>query len=251
MSQQLKDYIEHSKTRGVSVEQIKVALLEAGWPEKVVAQELDGQESAPAAPTSIATTIDHVSTHAQAQPVATETPTNTFATAGVTKVEIVPSIMPVAVERVSSPRGVEYALLFLGFWATIAGVITMGNLAIFSQFSTASAAFPLSILIILFPIFIGFFLRLRKAEIKKPALAKDPSRRRGIQVTQLVMATVIIIQSFSFVYRLIGCGGNTGVCTDRFSWRSLFSLLFSYLICGSVFAYLWMIERRALAESEM
>lgn len=148
---------------------------------------------------------------------------------------------PMAVVKMYSTRGVEYAMLSIALWllagSLIAAIIALAN----GESSMSTLATPLSLMIVCFPVFAFFFLRTKKAEMANPDIKNDPSRRRFIQITQLVAFITLLTNTIVFVYDLLHkATGSEGQSIGK----SLINLAVVTVVAGGVFAYYWLEEHK-------
>ena len=149
--------------------------------------------------------------------------------------------MPIAVVRVLSTRGVEYGMMTIALWVsaiTLAWVIlNMANGG--GGFDTLVV--PTASLVICVPVFGLFFLRLKKAELAKPSLRLDPSKRRWSQTSQFLAYISLLVNFIYFVYSLLlhVSGGKGPAIT-----KSLINLVVVLVIAGGVLLYYWRDEHK-------
>jgi hypothetical protein len=153
------------------------------------------------------------------------------------------AVVPVAVVRVLSPRGVEYVFLTI---ALFTGAIGLGSALISlvngkTDFSVL--AFPAALLVVAVPVFAWLFLRLKKAELLNPALKLDPSKRRSTQFTQIATFVVGFFTLVGFVSALFAkmAGDYNGSIT-----KLILDVLVVLLVAGGMLVYYWRDEHRAL-----
>lgn len=104
----------------------------------------------------------------------------------------------------------------LGVAATAWGSLLNGIVDVTVQGSLGSIgdiinSYALAALIVSFPVFAILFLRLGNKEESEPALLRDASRRRGMQITLVISFVVAIGKLISYLYSLL----NTGSLTDE------------------------------------
>ncbi len=243
-------YVQSMRNKGLSDDDIKTRLRDAGWSEADITAAFANidDELAPPPP---------VPKHSESP----ETP------AGETK--------PVAVVQQYSTRGIEYAIMFFSLGI---GAIALGNLLHYlvnsvldpaqggSYFSAESVALPATAALVTIPIFTLLFLRLKRAEKAEQDLHKDSSRRKWIQVTLLVtFLWGIWAFVFNFYKLLLGNATTPDFCelyrpgidgpdpscitppvmtTTEFIVLHLLHIAITLLIAGSIFAYWWIDEHR-------
>ncbi len=215
MGDDLHKYIRQARDSGADHQTIKDRLVGAGWHPQTVSDALH----------------QHGASEQSAPPTL---PVNTR------------SQTPIAVVQALSTRGVEYYFMIIALAVVAVSLaIILHNIAssLFDDgkvyaFNTATMTGASSALIVSLPLFIFFFLRLKKAELQNPSLLLDPSRRRAIQILLIVTFVVGLISVISYVIAFFSLtyGGNdespTGLIIADF--------VISTLIVGGVFANYWM-----------
>lgn len=148
---------------------------------------------------------------------------------------------PVAVVKVLSVRGVEYAMMTLALWmSAVTFLWTIVNL-IHGSPSFSRLAAPVSSLIVCLPVFAFFFLRLKKGELENPNFRLDPSKRRWSQLTQLFAFLVCIANLIFFIYTIMQIiGGESKASLVKAS----LDLLTILIVAGGILVYYWFDERR-------
>lgn len=216
MSEDLHNYIRQAKETGTDHQTIKNRLVDAGWQPETVGDALRQHEtkelSMPTIPKSIS------------------------------------SQTPIAVVQALSTRGVEYyfMIIALAVLAVSLGFI-MHNIA--SSFFEDSKLYALnasmmtgasSALVVSLPIFVFFFLRLKKAELQNPSLLLDPSRRRAIQILLITTFIVGLISAISYVIAFFSLSYG-GMDSDYAPIGLLIAdFVITTLIIGGIFANYWM-----------
>jgi hypothetical protein len=214
----LHSFIEKGRAKNTSDKVLKERLLAAGWQEPLIDAVLEGNE-VPLPPTQSYGGELHVK-----------------------------SMAPVAVSSVASQKGFEYLLMFIALWAVAASFMTLLNFAIRGDMSGGVAAFPVTILLVGLPIFAFFFLRLKKAELKDPDLRKDASRRRALQITQLVTFGAVVIHLVTLLYGFIrscdqAVASYSYSTCDKSDGKDVLHFLVTLVIAGGIFLYYWFDER--------
>jgi hypothetical protein len=157
---------------------------------------------------------------------------------------------PIAVVHNLSVRGFEYSIMFISLIASAFsfGVILLSligqlfnNPDIGTSSDSGTTSFFITLLIVVFPIFVLLFLRLKKAEISDPQVRLDPSRRKWLQFTQLVSFLVGIGFIVAFVYQLFNYSSNNNPNV----LQQLIDTLVVIAIAGSIFTYYWLDEHKA------
>jgi hypothetical protein len=149
--------------------------------------------------------------------------------------------LPVPVVQVLSVRGVEYTMMTLTLWIVAAALIwiLLSKLNGITGFSLL--IFPTSLLIVCVPVFSLLFLRLRKAEVKNPALRLDASKRRLSQFTQVIAFATCLFNLIGFVYLVLSkVSGEAAPSIGK----SLVNLLVVLVVAGGILAYYWFDEHR-------
>ncbi len=202
----IQSYIEKERAKSLSDEEIKSRLIAAGWNSELVELGLKGDDMPPLAPGA---------THP------TDTSNNQ-----------IDSAKPVAVVEATSPKSLEYNMMFLTLWLSAFGVLFITNVFLFGGGTdNGFIGFALTILLICLPIFLILFMRLRKAEEANPELKHDLSRKKSIQSTQTVAFIIILIHTIITVYQVLNSSGNIG--SQVLSW------LLTLIVFGSIFVYYW------------
>lgn len=211
MSEDLHNYIRQARQNGADHQTIKDRLVGAGWHPQTVGEALDMHQPALAA------------THNKTQ-------------------------MPIAVVQALSTRGVEYYLMMI---ALVVSAISLGLVLhsiaaqLFSDstaysFNTSVMSFASSALVVSLPLFIFFFLRLKKAELRTPSLLADPSRRRAIQIVLITSFVFGLLSTASYVFAFFSLSYG-GTDTEGESISLLIAdFVIATLIIGGIFANYWM-----------
>lgn len=228
--QNLKEFIDKSRTKGLEDNEIRQKLLGVGWEESDVDKALGDDLDIPLPPGK--NSISGADNHHASQPI--------------------------SVVQNLSVRGFEYMVMFITLLASAFSIGALAHSYVDDIFSKASDTyyygqandantFVVTVLIVCFPIFVYLFLRLKKAELANPALRRDPSRRKLSQLTQLVAFLFGIGYVIYFIYSLLSpdtYGDNPGV------GQQLLHTLVTLTIAGSIFIYLWREDHRG-AEGEV
>lgn len=148
--------------------------------------------------------------------------------------------MPVV--KVLSVRGLEYLMMSISLWFGAGGLLWGVLTAINGGTSFAILALPASLALVGVLVFAGFFIRLKKAELKDPSLRLDASKRRSSQITQIVTFLVLFFNLITFVYLVFAnLGGKSSVSIGK----AVINLLVVTAIAGGILAYYWVNEHRA------
>lgn len=150
---------------------------------------------------------------------------------------------PVAVVKTLSTRGLEYLFMSIALWIAASGLIWALLLVVNGQTSAPMLGFPATSLIVCIPVFAYFFIRLKKAELKDPALRFDASKRRLSQITQTIAFLTCIFNVITFVYLLfsIASGSSLGQSVVKL----ILDLLVILAVAGGILVYYWADEHRS------
>ena len=215
MSEDLHNYIRQARQSGADHQTIKDRLVGAGWHPQTVGEALDMQGAG-------------------------EQPTLTDAHGK--------SQTPIAVVQALSTRGVEYYLMMI---TLVTSAISLGLVLhsiaaqLFSDaagysFNASFMSFASSALVVSLPLFIFFFLRLKKAELRRPSLLVDPSRRRAIQIVLITSFALGLLTTAIYVFAFFSLSYG-GVDTEGENVGLLIAdFVITTLIIGGIFANYWM-----------
>lgn len=219
----LTDYIAAARKKGHDDDQIKSDLVGAGWDSSVVAAALHPSSDLPVPPPPPGQS----------------------------------SNAPRAVVHSLTTRGLEYIIMFisLGVAAFSFGSLLHSSInAVYGSESSilstgGSVPIAASALIVSYPILVFLFLRLKRAELADPALRRDPSRRRAIQLTLVVTFLVGLFYVIRFLYSLMSDNSRyTGGLIESTTANSLIGnfihLIITLAIAGGIFYYYWKDEHR-------
>lgn len=217
MNPELKKYIDHARTKQRTDADIRERLIATGWQAPMVDAALEGDDMPPPPPP------------VHSGPISMNRVNNA----------------PMAVTNVASIRGFEYSLMFLALWGLAGSLIAMLNFFAAGESSNTNLSLPITIILVSLPIFVFFFLRLKKAELKEPSLLQDPSRRRAIQITQLVTFVAVIIHLITLIYGLLkSCAGTPYSSCRKTDGTDFVHFLITLGIAGGIFAYYWIVEHK-------
>lgn len=146
------------------------------------------------------------------------------------------------VVKVLSVRGLEYLMMSISLWFGAGGLLWGVLTAINGGTSFAILALPASLALVGVLIFAGFFIRLKKAELKDPSLRLDASKRRSSQITQIVTFLVLFFNLITFVYLVFA---NLGGKSSTSIGKAAINLLVVTAIAGGILSYYWVNEHRA------
>jgi hypothetical protein len=202
----IQAYIQKERSKNLSDEEIAQRLTAAGWDPKLIELGLNGEDMPPMAPGQMPAT---------GQPTVADT-----------------SKKPIAVVEATSPKSLEYHMMFLTLWLSALGVLFITNVFLFGGGTdNGFSGFALTILLICVPIFLILFFRLRQAEELHPEIKNDLSRKKSIQSTQSLAFIIVLIHTIIMVYQVLNGSGNVG--SQVLSW------LLSLIVFGSIFVYYW------------
>lgn len=224
MNDDLHSYIRQARDSGADHKDIKDRLVDAGWHPNTVSSALDAH--APETP-----------------PVPGHNPPPML--------QADRAQTPIAVVQTLTTRGVEYYLMLISLAVSAASLgAVLHNIAteLFSDASSYSFAggmmsFAGAALLVSLPLFILFFLRLKKAELTNPSLLADPSRRRAIQIALIVTFVAGIISAIGFVFALFNLSYGTAEEETNVG-LTIADLVITVLIVGGIFTYYWLDSHR-------
>jgi len=151
------------------------------------------------------------------------------------------SLMPQAVVKVLSPRGLEYAFMTIALF-TSAFALSIALLSLVNgQTSFSVLAFPVAALVVSLPVFALLFLRLKKAELANPALRYDPSKRRASQFTQIFSFVIALFTLIGFLTTIFA---KISGSFDSSLVKVFLDVLVIEAIAGGLLAYYWIDEHR-------
>lgn len=146
------------------------------------------------------------------------------------------------VVKVLSVRGLEYLMMSISLWFGAGGLLWGVLTAVNGGTSFAILALPASLAIVGMLVFSGFFIRLKKAELKDPSLRLDASKRRSSQTTQIFAFLVLFFNLITFVYIVFAnLGGKSSISIGK----AAINLLVVTAIAGGILSYYWVNEHRA------
>lgn len=151
------------------------------------------------------------------------------------------ALRPMPVVKVLSPVGVEYVFLTLTLLVG-AGSLVGALLSLVNGHADFSAlAFPVAALVVTLPIFALLFLRLKKLELRNPAIRFDASKRRSTQFMQIVSFVISLLTLISFVYAVFAkLGGQTNLSIGKAALDALCVLV----VTVGILSYYWYDEHR-------
>jgi len=225
----LTAYIAAARKKGHADDQIKRDLTDAGWNPGQVAAALSPAEDLPVPP----------------PPPGPDAGSR--------------SDPPRAVVQTFSTRGLEYIIMFIALGVAAVALGSILHSSVNSLFGSSdsmlgsggSVPFAASALVVAFPILAYLFLRLQRAELTDPALRRDVSRKRAIQLTLVVTFLVGLGNVIYFVYSLM-----SGPSSDPYNYNSFGSsaansvlgnfvhLVITLAIAGGIFLYYWRDEHQ-------
>lgn len=229
MSDTLAEFIKKARSKGLDDQQIKSKLVQGGWTDQQAADALDDL-IVPPPPHTMASPVPHAAFGLHNQS----------------------ADKPIAVVQNLSVRGFEYAIMFLTLWSVAISIIVLALSAVSDFFNKAEGsytygqgntanAFFITVLIVSFPIFAFMFLRLKKAEFEDPALKQDQSRRKLVQITQLLGFITAMGFTIYFIYSLIS--PNDVSSGSPSALERLLDTLVAIAVAGGIFMYYWREDR--------
>lgn len=156
-------------------------------------------------------------------------------------------LRPVPTIRMLSARGMEYAMMTVALWITAASLAWILLNLVNGSRSFNFLVVPTAALVVSLPVYAGFFIRLKRAEIAHPKLRTDPSRRRWSQLTQFLAYVVFLINLIIYVYQLMlryGTDRANLPAIGRVTADAAVVLLISFVLL----AYYWVDEHRLTQE---
>jgi hypothetical protein len=224
MSNSVNEFVAKAKVAGLNDQQIVDKLVAGGWSEADARVALVGDLQAPPPP-------HHGSHHSNpsvsAHPLGNQN-------------------NPITVVSKISTRDTEYSIMYVCLLILTLGVGGVLHQILFSVFDGSGSdwwsggAFGVTMIIVSLPIFSYLFLRLKKAELKKPELLRSQTRHKGVKGMTLISFLALLIHAVIFVFMTIGTHGS-------FS-KGLAHLAVTILVAGSVFVYFWRDEHRNYKE---
>lgn len=151
-----------------------------------------------------------------------------------------PDVAPIPVVHVLSPRGVEYVMLTIALFTGAIGLTAILLCLVYGETGFSSLSFPIAMLLVGLPLFAGFFLRLKGAELDAPRLKLDQSKRRSTQFTQIVSFLVCLgalLGLLSSVFAAIG-----GDVDDI--GKAIGAAIIILIVFGGILAYYWWDEHK-------
>ncbi len=147
----------------------------------------------------------------------------------------------IPVVKVLSVRGLEYLMMSVGLWLGAGGLLWGVLTALNGGTSFTILAMPASLALVGVLVFAGFFIRLKKAELKDPSLRLDSSKRRTSQITQLLAFFVLLVNLITFVYICFTkLGGENSISLGK----AAINLLVVTVIAGGILLYYWLDEHK-------
>lgn len=229
MSQEIQNFIDAAKQKGLSEEEIKQKLLAAGWDQSLVDSALNGLV-VPLPPKSSDLTVPRPGDNTASQPV--------------------------TIVQNQSTRGLEYNIMFLALLISafgFAGLLhdLVDQITDTGVYAHIGGVFAITSLIVLGPIFTILFFRLRKAEEAEPSLRKDPFRKKWIQSTLLFSFLIGIGHVIYFVYSILSPDSYSSYSYNQpnstpggEAFALSLHVLVTIAVVGSIFAYYWIDEHK-------
>ncbi len=132
----------------------------------------------------------------------------------------------------------DYNMMFLSLWIVVAGLIAIINLMLFSGDGLTAIRFPITMLIVGFPVMLLFLFRTREAERKNPELKRIAGRVHLVQSTQALTFLILLIHTTVFIFKLMGSGDN--------KFYQFVSWLMSLIVLGGTFLYYWIDSHKSV-----
>jgi hypothetical protein len=150
-------------------------------------------------------------------------------------------VAPQPVVQVLSPRGVEYVFLTITLFTGAINLIVVLLILINGSPNYDVLAFPTAALLVTVPVFSWLFLRLKKAELRNPKLALDPSKRRSTQFTEIIAFATCFFTLITFIFYIFAkAGGNY----KGSMFKMFLDVLVILVVAGGVLAYYWFNEHQ-------
>ncbi len=201
MNEQLQQFIENAKQKGLDDQTIRTKLITAGWPEQDVNQAL--------------------------MPDDLQVPLPPAKVAGHTKADTLPISLNEQGRRV---KVFEYHIMFLTLWIAVIAIVWIINVFLFTS-SRTFITFPLTALLVSLPLVLILFFRLGHLEDADPDLKLLPERLRMVQSTQSLSFIVLLVHTIFALYQILSGSHSAG--QQALSWCA------SLIIFGGLFAYYW------------
>ncbi len=148
---------------------------------------------------------------------------------------------PMPVVKVLSPVGVEYVFLTIALFVSAGALMGVLLLLVNGGTEFSSLAFPTATLVVSVPVFALLFLRLKKMELRNPALQLDPSKRRSTQFTQIVAFIVSLFTLIGLVFSVFAKLGGQGSVSIG---KAFLDALCVLVVAGGIFYYYWRDEHK-------
>jgi len=148
---------------------------------------------------------------------------------------------PVPVVQVLSPVGVEYVFMIISLVTAAIGLTAALLAMVNGKFDFTVLAFPAALLVTGVPVFAFLFLRLKKLELRNPALKLDPSKRRTTQATQIIS---FIVSMFTVVGLIFAILAKLGGQSDVSIGKAILDALCVLVVAGGILAYYWHDEHK-------
>lgn len=196
MKAALSHYIDLARRKGRTDDQIIKNLVEAGWDEATARAGLTEDDSLlppPPPPGQPEPATGHTTAHSQAGFEAGR-----------------PGIVKVVSYR--STAGLEYLITFISLWVAAMSLASVLHSLIDTLIGNSDslyegiATFATAALLVSLPILAFMFLRLKKRELKEPAIRTDPSRKAAVQLTLIITFVIALGRTAFWIYQLMNVG---------------------------------------------
>lgn len=223
MNTELQNFVSKARERQMGDEEIRQKLVTSGWPEADVTTALNGTDDL-------------------LVPVPPSGSSEALKSAG----------HPISVVENLTPRGFEYKIFSVSLILALLAIVIIANLMFSGGDKWASAAFPLTMLIVTGPIATFLFLRLHRAEQTIPALKHDASRRKVLQAIQLITFLALIGHTIVLLYLIIS-GQYSNSMSLNYSGSTaskpnligdIIRWLVTVVVAGGTFLYYWRDEHK-------
>jgi hypothetical protein len=231
MSQQLTEFIQQARAKGLGDTVVRARLVAAGWPGADVDAALTGPDQRDE--------LDGLVVPAPPAVSAQEPGAGVSATAAATGQNA-----PISVVENLTARGFEYKLFSVSLVLSLAALLLIANFMISGNGDWNASAFPVTMLVVTGPIALLLFIRLHHAELMQPALKHDASRRKVLQAIQLVTFLTVVGHTIILLYLLLsGYYNSTDNGHPSFA-SGVLRWVVTLLLAGGTFWYYWRDEHR-------
>ena len=151
------------------------------------------------------------------------------------------SVVPQAVVKVLSPRGVEYVFMTIALVTGAIGLVSALLAVVNGNYSFSVLYFPLALLLVAVPVFSWLFLRLKQAELLDPTARLDASKRRS---TQFIQISSFIVCFFTLIGFLATIFAKLSGSYSGSIMKVILDVLVILAVAGGVLFYYWRDEHR-------